>query len=56
MFSRNPAHADQVGIRMGTLDSDPGIRPSARQFVAYAPGLGAGPRRWPAPPSRGPRL
>jgi hypothetical protein len=38
MFSRNPAHADQVGIRMGTtLDSDPGIRPSARQFVAYAP-------------------
>jgi hypothetical protein len=36
VFSRNPAHADSVGIRMGTFDSDPGIRPSVRQFVAYA--------------------
>jgi hypothetical protein len=25
-----------IGIRMGTFDDDPGIVPSARQFVAYA--------------------
>ena len=25
-----------IGIRMGTFDHDPGIRPSVRQFVAYA--------------------
>jgi hypothetical protein len=25
-----------MGIRMGTLDDDPGIRPSVRQFVAFA--------------------
>ena len=36
LFGRNPAHADSIGIRMGTFDADPGIRPSARQFVAYA--------------------
>jgi len=23
-------------IRLGTFDSDPGVRPSYRQFVAYA--------------------
>jgi hypothetical protein len=27
---------DAIGIRMGTFDGDPGIAPSARQFVAYA--------------------
>jgi hypothetical protein len=36
LFGRNPAHADPVGIRMGAFDGDPGVRPSARQFVAYA--------------------
>ena len=36
LFSRNPDNPDQVGIRMGTFDSDPGVRPSHRQFVAYA--------------------
>jgi hypothetical protein len=25
-----------MSIRLGTFDSDPGIRPSVRQFVAYA--------------------
>jgi hypothetical protein len=25
-----------MSIRMGGFDSDPGIRPSVRQFVAYA--------------------
>jgi hypothetical protein len=36
LFGRNPAHAVPVGIRMGAFDGDPGVRPSARQFVAYA--------------------
>jgi hypothetical protein len=36
LFGRNPNHADPIGIRMGAFDSDPGIRPSIRQFVAYA--------------------
>jgi hypothetical protein len=36
LFSRNPADHDQVGIRMGAFDSDPAIRPTTRQFVAYA--------------------
>jgi len=36
MFGRNTGHADPIGIRMGTFDEDPGIRPSVRQFAAYA--------------------
>jgi hypothetical protein len=36
LFSRSPADPDRVGIRMGTFDEDPGVRPSRRQFVAYA--------------------
>lgn len=36
LFGHNPAHADPVGIRMGTFDEDPGIHPSVRQFVDYA--------------------
>jgi hypothetical protein len=36
LFGRNPSHADSIGIRMGAFDNDPGIRPSVRQFVAYA--------------------
>jgi hypothetical protein len=36
LFGRNPNHVDPIGIRMGAFDSDPGIRPSIRQFVAYA--------------------
>jgi hypothetical protein len=36
LFGRNHRHADPIGIRMGTFDDDPGIRPSVRQFVAYA--------------------
>jgi hypothetical protein len=36
LFGRNRAHADPIGIRMGAFDDDPGIRPSVRQFVAYA--------------------
>jgi hypothetical protein len=33
IFGGNPSHADPIGIRMGTFDHDPGIRPSVRQFV-----------------------
>ncbi len=36
LFSRTSVDADTVGVRLGALDSDPGIRPAARQFVAYA--------------------
>jgi hypothetical protein len=36
LFSRNPGDTAHVGVRLGTLDGDPEIRPSARQFVAYA--------------------
>jgi len=36
IFGWNPAHPDPIGIRMGTFDDDPGVRPTARQFVAYA--------------------
>ena len=36
LFSRNPGDASHVGVRLGALDSDPDIRPSAHQFVAYA--------------------
>jgi hypothetical protein len=36
IFGRNRSHPDPIGIRMGTFDSDPGVRPSVRAFVAYA--------------------
>jgi hypothetical protein len=36
LWARNPANADQLGVRLGAIDGDPGIRPTARQFVAYA--------------------
>jgi hypothetical protein len=36
LFSRDPDDPDLVGIRLGTFDQDPGVRPSYRQFVAYA--------------------
>lgn len=36
LFARNPSHANPVGIRMGAFDTDPGVRPSVRQFVASA--------------------
>jgi hypothetical protein len=36
LFSRNPAAPAYVGVRLGALDGDPGIRPEAHQFVAYA--------------------
>jgi hypothetical protein len=36
IFSNDPTQADAVGIRMGSFDRDPGVRPSVRQYVAYA--------------------
>ncbi|HEY1835063.1 MAG TPA: GFA family protein [Solirubrobacteraceae bacterium] len=35
IFTRDP-ETDGVGVRLGSFDGDPGVRPSARQFVAYA--------------------
>lgn len=36
LFSRDPDDHSKMGIRMSAFDSDPGVRPSKRQFVAYA--------------------
>jgi len=36
LFSRDPDDAARVGVRMGAFDEDPGVRPAAHQFVAYA--------------------
>jgi hypothetical protein len=36
LFSRNPNDPTQMSIRMAAFDEDPGVRPSYRQFVAYA--------------------
>ena len=36
LWSRSPEDPEIVSVRLGALDGDPGIRPSARTFVAYA--------------------
>ena len=36
LFSRPNADEPTTGVRLGTLDGDPGIRPQWHQFVAYA--------------------
>lgn len=36
LWSVSPTDSELRGIRLGTFDGDPGIRPSLRQFVAYA--------------------
>ena len=36
IYGCNTRHPEPIGIRMGTFDRDPGIRPSVRQFVADA--------------------
>jgi len=36
IYGSNPSHPESVGIRLGTFDHDPGVRPTVRQFVAYA--------------------
>jgi hypothetical protein len=37
LFSRYPEDERQMSVRMGAFDGDPGIRPTWRAFVAYAP-------------------
>ena len=36
LWSRHPENPAVLAIRLGTFDRDPGVRPSWRQFVAYA--------------------
>jgi hypothetical protein len=36
LFSRHPERQEVMSVRLGAFDTDPGIRPSYRQFVAYA--------------------
>jgi hypothetical protein len=36
LWSRSPSDPERISIRLGTFDGDPGIRPSDRQYVAYA--------------------
>jgi hypothetical protein len=36
LFTRPPDSEHPVGIRLGSFDSDPGVRPQWHQFVAYA--------------------
>jgi hypothetical protein len=35
LFSRSDEDPSVMSVRLGALDSDPGIRPGYRQFVAY---------------------
>lgn len=36
LFARDPETGEVVIVRLGAIDGDPGIRPQAHQFVAYA--------------------
>jgi hypothetical protein len=36
LWSSEPGTGEPRGVRLGAFDADPGIRPSFRQFVAYA--------------------
>jgi hypothetical protein len=36
LWSRSPHDPEVVSVRLGVFDTDPGIRPELRQFVAYA--------------------
>lgn len=36
LWSRSPLDPGVMSVRLGAFDSDPGVRPSYRQFVAYA--------------------
>ena len=37
LWSRHPDDGDVMSVRLGAFDTDPGVRPAYRQFVAYAP-------------------
>jgi hypothetical protein len=36
LFTRDPDDPEAIGVRLGAIDGDPGVRPRTRQFVAYA--------------------
>jgi hypothetical protein len=36
LWSRHPHDPEVISVRLGAFDTDPGIRPAYRQFVAYA--------------------
>lgn len=36
LYTVNPADRSELGVRLGAIDGDPGVRPAVRQFVAYA--------------------
>jgi hypothetical protein len=36
LYAQNPQDRDVLAVRLGAFDDDPGIRPSAHQFVDYA--------------------
>ncbi|MGI8428100.1 MAG: GFA family protein [Solirubrobacteraceae bacterium] len=36
LYSRNPAEAEHVAVRLGAFDADPGVRPSYHQRVETA--------------------
>ena len=36
LWSRHPEDPEIMSVRLGAFDEDPGIRPSYRQYVAYA--------------------
>jgi hypothetical protein len=36
LFSRPPGKDEVIGVRLGALDGDPGVRPQWHQYVAYA--------------------
>ncbi|HEY2258386.1 MAG TPA: GFA family protein [Solirubrobacteraceae bacterium] len=36
LYTTHPHDPDLVAIRVGALDGDPGVRPSAHQFTSYA--------------------
>jgi hypothetical protein len=36
LWSRSQEDANAISVRLGAIDGDPGVRPSYRQFVAFA--------------------
>jgi len=36
LLARDPDSGEVTVVRLGAIDGDPGVRPAARQFVAYA--------------------
>ena len=36
LYSQSHEDPGQIGVRLGAIDGDPGVRPSSHQYVAYA--------------------